>query len=182
VLGSLGEPTFRMRLLRNNVRESKIVADTLEGTSTAFGGAARFASLVDSLQAEMLPTVTLTSGDNSLVGPAFNASLNRATAVSCSTPGYDALVIGNHDFDFGTDIFQQVIEETAPSMAAFLSANLDFAAKTGLQALVTSGRIATPKPVMVSGQEVGITGLITPDLPTISTPRGVTVGDNLEWV
>lgn len=182
-LFTIGEPTFALRLIHNNDGESKIVPSTLED-GTSFGGAARFAFIVDSLRSQDVATITLSSGDNFLPGTAFNASLARAEGLPLydsevlNTIGYDALVIGNHDFDFGPDILQRVIEETAPTNPTFLSANLDFSGEPGLQALFDAGRIAKGTIVMVNGDSVGVVGLTTPALPTISSPRNVTV-DNM---
>ncbi|TXF88345.1 DUF5017 domain-containing protein [Neolewinella aurantiaca] len=175
---------FSLRILHNNDGESKIIADTLTD-GTAFGGAARFVSVVEDLRMDDVPTITLSSGDNYLPGPAFNASLARPEgsllydSEVLNAIGYDALVIGNHDFDFGPDMLQRVISETAPSMATFLSANLDFTGESGLQDLVNTGRIATRTIVERDGERIGLVGLTTPSLPTVSTPRGVEVDSNL---
>ena len=183
-LFALAEPTLTLRLIHNNDGESKLVGDTL-ADGTVFGGAARFVAIVDSLRGTGVPSVTLSSGDNFLPGPAFNASLARAAGLPLydsevlNAIAYDALVIGNHDFDFGPEILARVIEETASSMATFLSANLDFTAEPSLQVLVDAGRIAARTTVAVGGDTVGVVGLTTPALPTISSPRGVTVDSNL---
>ncbi len=183
-LFALEEPTFTVRLIHNNDGESKLVADTLTD-GTAFGGAARFAAIVDSLRGTEVPSITLSSGDNFLPGPAFNASLARAAGLPLydsevlNAIGYDALVIGNHDFDFGPEVLARVIEETAGSMATFLSANLDFTGEPSLQVLVDAGRIAARTTVGVGKETLGVIGLTTPALPTISSPRGVTVDSNL---
>lgn len=173
-----------LRLIHNNDGESKLIADTLMD-GRAFGGAARFTAVVDSLRNQSIPTLTVSSGDNFLPGPSFNAGLNRPDGSPLydsevlNAIGYDAIVIGNHDFDFGPDVLQRLIEETAASMATYLSANLDFTAEPGLQMLVDNGRIAARTTVTVDGLPVGLIGLTTPDLPTVSSPRGVTVDDNL---
>jgi 2',3'-cyclic-nucleotide 2'-phosphodiesterase (5'-nucleotidase family) len=183
-LFGLAEPTLTVRLIHNNDGESKIVPDTL-ADGTVFGGAARFVAVVDSLRATDSPSIVLSSGDNYLPGPAFNASLARADGLPLydsevlNAIGYDALVIGNHDFDFGPDILARVIEETAMSMATFLSANLNFSGEPELQMLVDEGRIAARTVVAVGGDSIGVIGLTTPALPTVSSPRGVTVDSNL---
>ncbi len=179
-LFALEAPSFALRVIHNNDGESQLVADTL-ADGTVFGGAARFTALVDSLRDLELPTLTLSSGDNFLPGPAFNASLARPAGSPLydsevlNAIDYDAIVIGNHDFDFGPDILQRVIEETASSGAVFLSANLDFSLEPGLQQLVNDGRIATRTTALVEGERVGLVGLTTPALPTVSSPRNVTV-------
>jgi 2',3'-cyclic-nucleotide 2'-phosphodiesterase (5'-nucleotidase family) len=175
---------FELRIVHNNDGESKIVADTLTDMRP-FGGADRFKTIADGLRAQATPSIMLSSGDNFLPGPTFNASLNRAEGLPLydsevlDAIGYDALAIGNHDFDFGPDILQRIIEETAASDATFVSANLDFTAEPGLQALVDNGRIAKRTVVDRDGEQIGIIGLTTPALPTISSPRNVVVDENL---
>lgn len=69
------------------------------------------------------------SRDNFLAGPQFNASLEKGLpffdAFALDEAGYDALAIGNQEFDFGPDVLADFIEsfETDPS---FLSSNLVF--------------------------------------------------------
>ncbi|MEM8585498.1 MAG: choice-of-anchor I family protein, partial [Bacteroidota bacterium] len=175
---------FQLRIVHNNDGESKIVADTLPD-GRPFGGAERFVTVVEELRAsDMTPSVTLSSGDNILPGPAFNASLARPEGSPLydseviNEIGYDALAIGNHDFDFGPDILQRIIEETASTDPKFVSANLDFTGEPGLQALVTTNRIVERTTITRQGEEIGIIGLTTPLLPTISTPRNVVVDSN----
>ena len=178
------KPGFELRIVHNNDGESKIVADTLVD-NRPFGGADRFLTVVEELRAEDLPTVTLSSGDNFLPGPTFNASLNRAEGLPLydsevlNAIGYDALAIGNHDFDFGPDILQRVIEETDASGAKYISANLDFTGEPGLQNLVDTDRIAKRTIVDRGGELIGVVGLTTDALPTISTPRNVVVDSDL---
>ena len=54
----------------------------------------------------------LSSGDNFLAGFVFNSSLETGTfydALALDRLGYDALCLGNHDFDFGTEVLADFI-------------------------------------------------------------------------
>ncbi|MEL6273959.1 MAG: choice-of-anchor I family protein, partial [Bacteroidota bacterium] len=176
---------FELRIVHNNDGESKLVADTLMD-GRPFGGADRFVTVLNDLRDNSdIDVVTLSSGDNFLPGPTFNASLNRAPGLPLydseviDAIDYDALAIGNHDFDFGPDILQRVIEETSASNPSFVTANLDFSQEPGLQSLFDAGRIVTREIVERGDERIGIVGLTTPLLPTISTPRNVIVDTNL---
>ncbi|MEM9836712.1 MAG: choice-of-anchor I family protein [Bacteroidota bacterium] len=175
---------YELRIVHNNDGESKIVGSELPDMRL-FGGADRFVSIVDDLRDEEGDIVVLSSGDNYLPGPAFNASLARPEGSPLydsevlNAIGYDALAIGNHDFDLGPDILQRVIEETAPTDPKFVSANLDFTAEPGLQALVTSERIVASTIVQRGEEQIGVVGLTTPALPTITSPGGVVVDPDL---
>ncbi|MCI4648500.1 5'-nucleotidase C-terminal domain-containing protein [Phaeodactylibacter sp.] len=182
------DKTFTLQILHNNDGESQLV--NAGAGLEAFGGAARFAFTVDSLRdASGVASVLLSSGDNFLPGPEFNASLELPAdallydAVLLQELDYDAIAIGNHDFDFGPEILERLIEgTTAGSEATFLSANLDFSAEAGLQELAMDGKIAARKIIDRNGVKIGVFGLTTTDLPFISSPRGVEVDTALTTI
>ncbi|MGH2696554.1 MAG: bifunctional metallophosphatase/5'-nucleotidase, partial [Actinomycetota bacterium] len=122
--------------------------------------------------------VMLSSGDNFLAGPQFNASLEKGApffdTIALDLVGYDALAIGNHEFDFGPDVLADFIGGFA-SDVPFLSSNLDVSAEPALQALADQGRIAASTVVKERGERIGIIGATTPALPFISSPRNVEV-------
>ncbi|MEM6263377.1 MAG: 5'-nucleotidase C-terminal domain-containing protein [Bacteroidota bacterium] len=178
---------FVLTVLHNNDAESQMID---AGTpNTAFGGAARFKTLVDTLKSRgsgmNKGVVMLSSGDNYLPGPEFNASLNRNPAlpyydaVVIDSIGYDALCLGNHDFDFGPDVLANLISDVTVTQPSFLSSNLDFTAEPNLQALVNTGRIAPSTIITKNGVQIGVVGATTPNLASISSPRNVGVGQNV---
>ena len=166
---------FVLRIVHNNDGESKLTP------SDGFGGAANFLRVADSVRANSTSSITLSSGDNFLASPSFRASTARAEglpfydAVVLDSIGYDAICIGNHDFDFGPELLAEFIQDFVTTQPPYLSANLDFSAEPTLQALVDAGRIAPSTTIEVDGEEIGVIGLITEQLPTISSPRGVAV-------
>jgi len=181
---------FWLTVLHNNDGESQLVnaGSGLED----FGGAARFATLVRNLKftsthaprSEALHeggkrgVVMVSSGDNYLAGPEFNASLEKGVpfydTILMDSVGYDAVAIGNHEFDFGPDVLADFIGGFV-SDVPFLSANMDVSGEPGLAALANAGRIAASTVVEVRGERIGIIGATTPALPFISSPRNVVV-------
>ncbi|MGH2545599.1 MAG: bifunctional metallophosphatase/5'-nucleotidase [Actinomycetota bacterium] len=176
---------FLLTILHNNDGESALLGEE------DFGGVARFKSLVDRLKFEATHgpppaagrgakrgVVMLSSGDNFLAGPQFNASLEKGApffdTIALDLVGYDALAIGNHEFDFGPDVLADFIGGFS-SEVPFLSSNLDVSAEPALQALADQGRIATSTVVKERGDRIGIVGATTPALPFISSPRNVEV-------
>lgn len=177
---------FTLTVLHNNDGESQLV-NAGEGQED-FGGVARFKTLVDRLKAEARQdggVVMLSSGDNFLAGPEFNVSLRRAEtapyydALAMDLIGYDAVCIGNHDFDFGPDVLARFISGYSHTQPPYLSANLDFGDEPHLQDLFDAGRIAGSAVVTVNGEHIGIVGATTPDLVFISSPRNVEVNDRV---
>jgi 5'-nucleotidase/UDP-sugar diphosphatase len=170
-----------IEILHHSDGESQLI--DAGGSLSDFGGVARFATRVADLRAAASAagrdSILLTSGDNFLAGPEFNASLDNGTpyydAIALDLIGYDAFVIGNHDFDFGPQILANFITSFSATQPPFLSCNLDFSAEAALESLRTAGRIASRTVVTAGGEQIGIVGATTPDLPFISSPGGVTV-------
>ncbi|MGD1970935.1 MAG: bifunctional metallophosphatase/5'-nucleotidase [Desulfobacterales bacterium] len=161
-----------------------------------FGGAARSVALVKNLRSAAATDVvlTLSSGDNFLAGPEFKASLaayNPALdgvntyydAKALDAIGYDAILLGNHDFDFGPALLADFISTGfSNTFPRYLSANIDFSAEPALQALVERGRIARSIIVEKNGHTFGIIGATTPNLPFISRPANAVVDADLVTV
>ncbi len=176
--------TFTLTILHNNDGESKLLPDEDAGIP----GVARFAAQMKAMQATAAATgsgvVTLTSGDNFLASQELNVSLARDGALydSIALSGlYDAMALGNHDFDLGPEVTARFIEGFDPAVT-FLSANADFSGEPVLQALVDSGRLAASTVVETGGQQVGVIGAVTPQLRNISSPRNVAISDVLAAV
>lgn len=124
--------------------------------------------------------LTLNAGDAFLPGPRLNVSLtNLATAhpdggqdyydsIAMRQIGFDAVVFGNHEFDLGSTTAARFAEV---SNTTYLSSNLNFNAVPEFAALAASGRIAPSKVVTTKGgKKIGIVGVTTPLLPSISSP------------
>ncbi len=177
---------FSLTILHNNDGESQLI-NAGSGIED-FGGVARFATVVRNARAEANRggggSLLVSSGDNFLAGPEFTASLVNGVPFFDTTAldmlGYDAISLGNHDFDFGPDVLADFLSgyehEGRPP---YLSANLDFSAEPELQAFVDSGVIAASTVVREKGHDIGVVGAVTPVLPTISSPGGVVVDPNV---
>ncbi len=185
------EPQFWLTILHNNDGESQVV--NAGAGLEDFGGAARFKAVVDDLKWDAIHgpwpqrgakrgVVMISSGDNFLAGPEFNVGLANGVpfydTIAMELIGYDAVNLGNHDFDFGPDVLADFIDgyvQTPP----YVSANLDFGGEPRLKAYVDAGVIVPATVAKVRGELVGIIGLETPTLPFVSSPRNVVVSDDL---
>ena len=191
---------FWLTVLHNNDGESNLI--NAGGDLVDFGGIARFATKVDDLRKEAdrragrrgrgkprAGSVLISSGDNFLAGPQLNASFERNErngdpyydSVALSLIDYDAMTIGNHEFDFGPDVLATFIDGFA-GQTPFISSNLDVSGEPSLAALADDGIITGSTVVEKDGQEIGIVGATTELLPTISSPRNVVVEDVLSNV
>ena len=175
-----------LTLLHNNDGESQVLP------SGDNGGAAGFVTLVNQQRADATAAgnyvLTLSSGDNYLPGPEFNASLatgpigsrNYFDADVLNAIGYDAIALGNHDFDFGPAVLADFIPQVN---APYVSANLDFSNNAGLQTLKDAGQIAESvlitKEVNGVSRTFGVVGATTTNLASISSPGNVDVLSNV---
>lgn len=182
---------FWLTILHNNDGESKLIEQlaVANDPTTSYAGISRFVTLVNQLQADAVsgrpPTpgakrgvLTLSSGDNFLAGAEFAASLDKGVpfydSIAANLIGYDAMAIGNHEFDFGPDVLADYISGVDAGIP-FVSANLDVSAEPALAALAAAGRIVPSHVVKQRGERIGIVGATTPQLPNISSPRNVVV-------
>ena len=184
-------PKVTVTILHLNDNESQLL-NAGNGLQD-FGGAARAVTVVKNLRSAAKGGVVLTvsAGDNFLIGPEFKASLaafNSALgglntyfdARTLDAIGYDAIVFGNHDFDFGPDLLKDFISTGfINTFPRFLSANIDFTGEPALQTLVKHGRIAKRIIIEKNGHTFGIIGATTPQLPFISRPGNVVVDADL---
>ncbi len=182
------EVALWLEILHNNGARSRLInaGSGLED----FGGVARFSTVLWQLRNEAWQlnrmarrgapqrgVIVVSSGDNFLTGPEFNASLEAGVpffdSIAVSRFLYDAVSFGNHEFDFGPDILADFIEGTTLYGLRFVSANLDFSGEPRLQELVNNYRIGTHRTVRWKSRLIGIVGATTDNLQSISSPRNV---------
>jgi 2',3'-cyclic-nucleotide 2'-phosphodiesterase (5'-nucleotidase family) len=179
-------------------------ASDLEAGVNAVFDAPAFSSVLGALKAQMpANTLILSSGDNYIPGPFFNAAgdaaagfngvAGRADIAMLNAMGFQAAAFGNHEFDAGPpQVRSLILRDTAVgyqgTMFPYLSANLDFSTDSSMASLVTtdgklahtaSNQIAKSCVLSVVGQQIGIVGATTKELRSISSPGNVGVNTNI---
>lgn len=174
-------------------------AADMEGGVEALENAHRFSSVLNALKTEEENTVIIGAGDSYIPGPFFAAANNgslrevlgregsgRADILMLNAMGFMAGALGNHEFDAGTGTLASLIaadREYVGTAFPFLSANLDFSLDSNLASLVVEpGQEASTIPNSItksvvittpSGEKVGIVGMTTPQLGSLSVPGNV---------
>jgi 2',3'-cyclic-nucleotide 2'-phosphodiesterase (5'-nucleotidase family) len=147
-------------------------------------------------------TVFLSSGDNYIPGPFFNASddasLNPELGASgagrgdieiLNLMGLQASAVGNHDLDLGTNFFGALLRASGAwrgTQFPYLSSNLTFtsdsnlsslasAANDGAQASTLQNKLARYTVITVNGERIGVVGASTPTLPSITSVGNIGV-------
>jgi 2',3'-cyclic-nucleotide 2'-phosphodiesterase (5'-nucleotidase family) len=131
------------------------------------GGVARLAAVVRAERANG-PTLFVHSGDT--LSPSLLSGIDRGAHMIdlLNQMGVDAMVPGNHEFDFGADVFRTRIgEATFPVIASNLEGQLP-------------RNIVTDRIIEIEGIKVGLYGLTTEETVEISTPGDITFANSVE--
>ena len=135
------------------------------GTVTS-GGFVRVATVIRTLKAAFPgQVVVLDAGDMALGTPTSGLFFGLPTTEAMQSVGYDAVAIGNHEFNWGQEAMAKMLKATG---APALCANLVNA---------SDGSHPYPASTVVekAGVRLGIIGLVTPDTPT-RAPAAYTKG------
>jgi len=147
--------TFQVTILHTNDFHARV-----DGQAD-IGGTARLMTAIRQARAEQPNVLLLDAGDQfqgTLYYRLFKADVITATMNALA---YDAMTIGNHEFDDGPGQLARLIDGAGFPV---LSANLDVAGEPLL-----AGKIAPSTVVTLSGQPIGIVGLTTPEMASISS-------------
>lgn len=100
------------------------IEDGLLPENAPFGGAARMATVIGDIRERAPRSLWLDSGDLFQGAPVFNMFSGEAEMRAMSYMGMDGAVIGNHEFDLGSEnLFEQIDEWAEFSL---LAANYEF--------------------------------------------------------
>ncbi len=103
-------PLRQLCILHTNDVHGHITEERVEGWRKPSGGAATLASCVREIREENraagIPTLLLDAGDIFLGTPEGNVSKGIAVVETMNAAGYDAMAIGNHEFDFGVGVVE----------------------------------------------------------------------------
>lgn len=135
-------------------------------------GFGKIAAIVKEKKKENPNTLLVDAGDTLHGKPIINISKGENAIKILDAAGYDFMVPGNHDFNYGTD---RLIELSKEAKFKMLSANLTY----------DNGKKILPdyEIVDMDGVKVGIFGLCTPDTTYKTNPtniKGVKFNDPIE--
>lgn len=199
----MGQPevAFTLQLLH--------FADIDGNEATALDAVDEFSAVVDGLRNDATHgehTIVVSSGDNLIPGPRWFAAENSAVrAISGSNePGHAdhyimnhlgvvASALGNHDLDQGPGEFADSLASKSSGGVTFpgtefpyLAANVDFSAESDLSVGTEGadysslgGGVAKSATVQVGGETIGLVGVSTPELPSITTTGGLLIEGSL---
>ena len=159
--------TVLVRLLATNDLHGALETATAPwGDGRPVGGAAVLKAWMDSLARTCdCPTVRLDGGDALQGTPISNFVLGRSTVEAMNAIGYDAVAIGNHEFDWTVDTLRARIGE---STFPWLAANLVDSATGTRPAWAGDWRVFERQ-----GRRIAVVGVASPSTPTTTNPLRV---------
>ncbi|AZR72096.1 hypothetical protein BBF96_01025 [Anoxybacter fermentans] len=160
VLAFAAEPV-KVTILHTNDTHGRIASFTPRGEEKEIGGFARILTLINKIRAEEENVILLDAGDTlhgtNLVN--LQKGLNMLTLLN--TMGYDAMVPGNHDFNYG---YKHLLKLAKFAKFDIVSANVE---KDG--ALLFAPYTILEK----GGYRFAILGISTPETPITTHPANV---------
>ncbi|MDD2589623.1 MAG: metallophosphatase [Fermentimonas sp.] len=158
-------PQKSLVILHTNDTHSRI--EPLPETDRTFpgrGGVERRAILIDQIRKENKNVLLFDAGDFLQGTPYFNLFKGEVEIKSMNLMGYDAVTLGNHEFDYGLEILEKVAREAD---FPIVSSNYDFS-QTPLKNLIEQYVI-----LKRGGLRIGVIGINI-------QPRGLIATNNYE--
>jgi 2',3'-cyclic-nucleotide 2'-phosphodiesterase (5'-nucleotidase family) len=156
-VSSAGDPVS-LRILHLNDFHGYAEPHRPAGSQTAWGGMAFLASEANRLRPGQ-PTLLLAAGDMVQGNPWTNLFQGTSTIEVMNAMDFTAMVLGNHEFDFGLETLKKL---TGQACFPFLAANIE-----GLDGV---------RPYIIKelgGVKVAVIGLVTEDTPVATHPKNV---------
>lgn len=192
--GQANEGTYRFTILHTNDEHSHLIPHPVadyhpEHGGSAVGGFARLAGAVNQIRSEkeqQNEPVMIFSGGDILGGPAFGwLPLKEGIAAEMKlfqAIGYDAVTIGNHEFDYGPDVLANYLKAAgypeASSKTVFLGTNTRPPADHPLSDLDIKNHYIKE---LENGLRVGVLGLLGDDaINKTADPGPVEFDDPIE--
>lgn len=180
-------PSFTFVAAEESSGDWKLTVLHTNDTHAHLENVARLATAVKQAEATAENSLLLHAGDV-FSGTLFFTKYNGLADLEfMHMLGYDAMTIGNHEFDKGPEGLAAFVKE---AKFPIVSANIDFSAEPALNAMASTvvqddaaqfaGKIYPAVILNVNGEKVGILGLTTEETKTISSPGKNIVFKNYE--
>jgi len=129
------------------------------GSDELLGGISFLAAEAERLRKEK-PTLLLAAGDMMQGSNWANMSLGESVIELMNEMRFDAMTLGNHEFDFGVDLLRKRISESGFPV---LAANVEGLDMVKPYAIMEAG-----------GAKIAVIGVVTEDTPASTHPKNVT--------
>ncbi len=158
-----GKPSF-VTILHTNDLHGRL--ESYKAIDSIVGGSARIATLIKEMRNSAPGIVLLLDAGDATHGTVLsNFEIGKPVIDVMNVIGYDAMEIGNHDFNYGQEA---LAERALQAKFPLLAANIKVTA-TG-----ETPRFCKPYIIKeVMGKKIAVLGLLTPDTLVITHPKNV---------
>ncbi|KQZ12239.1 multifunctional 2',3'-cyclic-nucleotide 2'-phosphodiesterase/5'-nucleotidase/3'-nucleotidase [Mesorhizobium sp. Root552] len=167
---------WHSRIESNNKYESTCSAEE-ETKGECIGGAARLITAIAQERKKLdgQNVILLNGGDNFQGSLFYTTYKGKAEAEFLNQMKFDAMTVGNHEFDDGEDALAPFLDVIQfPVLSANVKASA--AAKVG-------DRIKPSIVLEIGGQKIGIVGAVTTETPEIASPGpNITIEDDVKTI
>ncbi|MFT4151632.1 MAG: bifunctional metallophosphatase/5'-nucleotidase [Paracoccaceae bacterium] len=132
------------------------------GKGECFGGSARLVTALAEARARSNNAILVDGGDQFQGTLFYTYYKGRMTAEFMNRLGYDAMTVGNHEFDDGPEVLKGFVEAVKFPV---LMSNADISMEPALKE-----KIAKSTVIERGGEKIGLIGLTTVDTPEIASP------------
>ena len=176
VLHVLHTNDFHSRIEPINKYDSTCDAETLE-KKECFGGVARLAAAIkakrDEIKAAGGNVIVLDAGDQYQGSLFYTTYKGKDTVEFMNAIGYDAMSLGNHEFDDGPDGTMILLDGAKMPV---MSGNLDVSQSNQL-----NGKLKDTVTLDVGGEKIGLVSTLAMDTPETASPGNTVIfKDDLE--
>lgn len=130
--------------------------------SKCLGGTARLVTAIADARARSANTILVDGGDQFQGSLFYTYYKGAVSAEFMNKLGYDAMTVGNHEFDDGPDVLRGFIDTVK---FPILMSNADVSGEPAL-----AGKIAKSVTIMRDGQAIGLIGLTPQDTHELASP------------
>jgi 5'-nucleotidase / UDP-sugar diphosphatase len=167
---------WHSRIESNNKFESTCSAEE-EGKGECIGGAARLKTAIDQRRKalEGQNVLLLNGGDNFQGSLFYTTYKGAAEAEFLNLMKFDAMTVGNHEFDDGEEALVPFLEKVQfPVLSANVHPNAQSKVGDGIKPSVV---------IEVGGQKIGIVGAVTNDTPELASPGpNISIDEDLKTI
>ena len=147
--------------------------DNLEGK--CFGGTARLITAIKEARERANNSLLLDGGDQFQGTLYYTYYKGKVAAEMMNKLGYDAMTVGNHEFDDGPEVLRGFMDAVRFPV---LMSNADVTREPALRDVIKKSDIIT-----VGGQKIGLIGLTPEDTHELASPgKNITFGDPVSAV
>lgn len=154
--------TTKVTILHVNDLHGRVEPFSIAADKPVVGGYARIATVIKQIKAENPSTLVLNAGDALHGTNMVNLTRGKAAVDLMNSMGFDAMALGNHDFNYGM----------SDLLDLYHSAQFNFLA-AGLKSEDGFNPFGSAKEVNLDGVRIAIIGVATPETKILTHPDNV---------